>query len=81
MLVLSRGRDERLLAGPVEITVVDIRGDKVRLGLTAPKAIPIHRQEVLLEIFQQSPADLAALGYEISPCGLVVPRHEWKGAA
>lgn len=47
MLVLSRQRDETIMIGDdVEITVVDIRGDKVRLGITAPAHIPVHRKEV-----------------------------------
>lgn len=46
MLVLSRHRDESIMVGDVEITVVDIRGDKVRLGITAPKDVPVHRREV-----------------------------------
>ena len=47
MLVLSRHRDESIMIGEdVMITVVDIRGDKVRLGIDAPKEIPVHRQEV-----------------------------------
>ncbi|MBL7106192.1 MAG: carbon storage regulator CsrA [Phycisphaerae bacterium] len=47
MLVLSRRKDESIMIGDdVEITIVDIRGDKVRLGITAPKTIPVHRREV-----------------------------------
>jgi carbon storage regulator len=47
MLVLSRQRDESIIIGDnIVITVVDIRGDKVRLGIQAPKEIPVHRQEV-----------------------------------
>ncbi len=47
MLVLSRQRDETIMIGDnVEITVVDIRGDKVRLGITAPREIQVHRKEV-----------------------------------
>lgn len=47
MLVLSRQRDESIMIGDdVEITVVDIRGDKVRLGITAPRHIQVHRKEV-----------------------------------
>ena len=47
MLVLSRHRDESIMIGDdVKITVVDIRGDKVRLGIDAPQSIPVHRQEV-----------------------------------
>jgi carbon storage regulator len=47
MLVLSRHRDESIMIGDdIVITVVDLRGDKVRLGIDAPKEIPVHRQEV-----------------------------------
>ena len=47
MLVLSRQRDESIMIGDnVEIIIVDVRGDKVRLGITAPKDIPVHRREI-----------------------------------
>ncbi len=47
MLVLSRQRDESIMIGDdVEIIIVDVRGDKVRLGITAPKTIPVHRREI-----------------------------------
>lgn len=47
MLVLSRQKDESIIINnDITITVVDIRGDKVRLGIEAPKEIPVHRQEV-----------------------------------
>ena len=47
MLVLSRQRDETIMIGnDIEITIVDIRGDKVRLGITAPATVPVHRKEV-----------------------------------
>lgn len=47
MLVLSRQRDQTICIGAdVQVTVVDIRGDKVRLGVTAPREVPVHRQEV-----------------------------------
>ena len=47
MLVLSRQRDETIMIGDdVEITIVDIRGDKVRLGINAPRHIQVHRKEV-----------------------------------
>jgi carbon storage regulator len=47
MLVLSRQRDETIMIGDdIEITVVDIRGDKVRLGINAPRAVQVHRKEV-----------------------------------
>ena len=47
MLVLSRQRDETIMIGDeIEITVVDIRGDKVRLGISAPRQVQVHRKEV-----------------------------------
>lgn len=47
MLVLSRQKDESIIIGDdVEITIVDVRGDKVRLGITAPRSISVHRKEV-----------------------------------
>ena len=47
MLVLSRQKDESIIIGDdIEITIVDVRGDKVRLGINAPKSISVHRREV-----------------------------------
>jgi len=47
MLVLSREKDQSIMIGDdVKITIIDVRGDKVRLGFEAPKTIPIHRQEI-----------------------------------
>ncbi len=47
MLVLSRQRDESIvIGGDVVITVVDVRGDKVRIGISAPHEVPVHREEV-----------------------------------
>jgi len=47
MLVLSRQRDESIIIGDnVVITIVDVRGDKVKLGIEAPREVPVHRQEV-----------------------------------
>lgn len=47
MLVLSRKKNESVVVGnEVTVTVVEIRGDKVRLGFTAPKQVSIHRQEI-----------------------------------
>lgn len=53
MLVLSRKRDEQIVIGQdVVVTVVEIRGDKVRLGIEAPTNVPVHRQEVYLALQQ-----------------------------
>jgi len=69
MLVLSRQKDETIIIGDdIEITVVDIRGDKVRLGVSAPKSISVHRKEVYdairrenREAAQVKPEDLSGL--------------------
>ena len=51
MLVLSRQKDESIMIGDdVEITIVDVRGDKVRLGINAPRNLPVHRKEIYLAI-------------------------------
>lgn len=54
MLVLSRKKNEQIVLGDdVTITVIEIRGDKVRLGVEAPNSLPVHRREVY-EAIQQS---------------------------
>ena len=70
MLVLSRQRDESIIIGDnIVVTIVDIRGDKVRLGINAPTEIPVHRQEVYeaiqrenLRASQVQPGDTQSLG-------------------
>ena len=57
MLVLSRQRDETIMIGDeIEITVVDIRGEKVRLGINAPAHVPVHRKEVYEAIKREKAA-------------------------
>lgn len=57
MLVLSRQRDETIMIGDeVEITIVDIRGDKVRLGINAPRTVQVHRKEVYEAIKRENTA-------------------------
>lgn len=47
MLVLGRFKDESVMIGDnIEIVIVDVRGDKVRLGITAPRDLPVHRKQV-----------------------------------
>jgi carbon storage regulator len=48
MLVLSRQKEERIIIGDevIVITIIDIRGDKVRIGIDAPKGLSVHREEV-----------------------------------
>ncbi|MHC4283697.1 MAG: carbon storage regulator CsrA [Planctomycetota bacterium] len=47
MLVLSRHKDESIVIGDdIEISIVEVRGGKVRLGITAPRETPVHRREI-----------------------------------
>lgn len=83
MLVLSRQRDESIMIGDnIVITIVDIRGDKVRLGIDAPTEIPVHRREVYeaiqrenLRASQLEPRETRALGKPPAP----PPRPENRG--
>lgn len=53
MLVLARNPDQSVMIGDdVEVTVVEVRGNKVKLGFSAPREVPVHRKEVWLEIQQ-----------------------------
>jgi carbon storage regulator len=56
MLVLSRKKNESIvIANDIVITVVEVRGDKVRLGIVAPKDVPVHREEVYAAIHGTKP--------------------------
>lgn len=75
MLVLSRMRDQELIVGDdISIMIVDIRGDKVRLGINAPINVPVHRKEVYEAIKREDraskgvrPEDIANLPTKFSP--------------
>ena len=61
MLVLTRKKNERIrIAGNIEVTVLEIRGGKVRLGIECPAEIPIHREEILDRI-QKAEVELVLL--------------------
>ncbi len=58
MLVLSRQKDESIMIGDdVEIVIVDVRGDKVRLGINAPREISVHRKEIYEAIQREKAAN------------------------
>lgn len=58
MLVLSRKKNEKIIINDdISITVVEIRGDKVRLGIEAPREVPVHRGEVYEAIRRQQAAN------------------------
>lgn len=58
MLVLSRKQDEKIIIGDsITLMVVSIQGDKVRLGIEAPKNVSIHREEVYRAILKERDAE------------------------
>lgn len=62
MLVLSRKKNESIVINnDITVTVVEIRGDKVRLGIVAPKEVPVHRQEVFDAIHGKTGGEPASL--------------------
>jgi carbon storage regulator len=76
MLVLSRQRDERIVIGDdVEVVVVDIRGDKVRLGIVAPNTVSVHRKEIY-EAIRRENQDASGLRVDVSRFGAGNPGSE-----
>lgn len=60
MLALSRKANESIMLGSnIEITVLEIKGDQVKIGINAPKSVPIYRKEIYIQI-QQSNQEAAA---------------------
>lgn len=61
MLILSRRSNESIMIGTdIQVTVLEIRGDQVRLGIRAPREVTVHREEVHREITEQNRAAAAA---------------------
>ncbi len=55
MLALSRKKDEAIIIdNDIEVTVIEVKGDQVKIGITAPKSVPIYRKEVYLQIKQDN---------------------------
>ena len=75
MLVLTRRANQSIMIGDdVVVTVLDVRGDQIRIGIKAPRSVAVHREEVYAELQEAnraaaspSPSALAALGKLIPP--------------
>lgn len=68
MLVLSRKKNESIVINDdITIVVVEIRGDKVRLGVEAPKEVPVHRREIFDAIRNNEPKPDAPPAPEVNP--------------
>jgi carbon storage regulator len=65
MLALSRKKNEALVINnDIEITILDIRGDQVKIGISAPKEVPIYRKEVYLQIQEANKEAMSAANLE-----------------
>ena len=65
MLALSRKKNESLVVNNnIEITILDIKGEQVKIGISAPKEIPIYRKEVYLQIQEANISSTAAEDFE-----------------
>jgi carbon storage regulator len=65
MLALTRKKGEALVINNnIEITVLEIRGDQIKIGISAPKDVPIYRKEVYLQIQQENEASISADGLD-----------------
>ncbi len=65
MLALSRKKNESIIVNNnIEITILDIRGDQVKIGIAAPKEVPIYRKEVYLQIQAENEAATNVAGME-----------------
>ena len=65
MLALTRKKGEALVINNnIELTVLEIRGDQIKIGISAPKDVPIYRKEVYLQIQQENEAAISADGLD-----------------
>ena len=65
MLALSRKKNEAIIINnDIEITVLEVKGDQVKIGISAPKEVPIYRTEVYLQIQEANRASVDADGME-----------------
>ena len=81
MLVLSRQRDETIMIGDdIELTVVDIRGDKVRIGINAPSHVAVHRKEIYEAIRRENEQAARLDNREMDSLPVVKPPARSSGA-
>ena len=65
MLALSRKKNEAIIVNNnVEITILEVKGDQVKIGITAPKEVPVYRKEVYLQIQEANKEDVNVEGIE-----------------
>ena len=66
MLTLSRKKNESVVINNnIEITILDIKGDQVKVGIAAPKEVPIYRKEIYLQIQESNKSSMTAEGMDV----------------
>lgn len=60
MLVLTRRLNQSIMVGEMEVTVIEVRGDQIRLGIHAPKDVPVHRKEIWTQVQQENRASASS---------------------
>lgn len=75
MLVLTRKRDESIIIGDeIRVTVVEVRGDQVKIGIDAPRAIPVHREEVYKEILAENRRAALSADIDVTRLGGIIAK-------
>jgi len=82
MLVLTRKRDESIMIGDhIRVTVVEVRGDQVKLGIDAPRSIPVHREEVYREILEENRKAALSADVDVTRLGGLIAQDAGKTQA
>jgi len=80
MLVLTRNRDQEIRIGDdIVVRILDVRGDRVRIGIDAPSEVSVHRQEVYIEIEKANREAMTVAGAGLSGARALVRRHKAAG--
>ena len=79
MLALSRKKDEAVIINDdIEITIIEIKGDQVKIGISAPKSVPIYRKEVYMQIQQGGGTVCRYKKYQRVVCKKIEKRVNYK---
>ena len=66
MLTLSRKKNESVVINNnIEVTVLDVKGDQIKIGISAPKEVPIYRKEIYLQIQESNKSSMTADGMDV----------------
>ena len=80
MFVLTRKRDESIMIGDdIRVTIVEVRGDQVKIGIDAPRSIPVHREEVYREILAENRRAALSADVDVTRLGGIVSQRDDGG--